>query len=66
MAKTGDKFVLHSSNGMDYKIEVVNVNNFRPQDEKYACDVWDCNGVYAGDLMFFGDDLLGQCEKVGD
>jgi hypothetical protein len=64
MAKVGDKYILHSSNGMDYDIEIINVNNFRPPEEKYGADVYDGNGVYAGDVMFFGDDFLRQCEKV--
>lgn len=29
MAKVGDKYILHSANGMNYDIEVVNVNDFR-------------------------------------
>lgn len=64
MAKVGDKYILHSSNGMDYDIEIINVNNFRPPEEKYGANVYDGNGVYAGDVMFFGDDFLRQCEKV--
>lgn len=64
MAKVGDKYILHSSNGMDYDIEIVNVNNMREPDMKYGADVYDGNGVYAGDVMFFGDDFLNKCEKV--
>lgn len=64
MAKVGDKYVLHSSNGMDYDIEVVNVNNFREPDMKYGVDVHDVNGIYAGDVMFVGESFLSQCEKV--
>ena len=64
MAKVGDKYVLHSINGMDYDIEIINVNYFRPPDEIYGADVYDGNGVYAGDIMFFGEDFLAKCEKV--
>ena len=27
--KVGNKFVFHSANGMDYRIEVININNYR-------------------------------------
>ena len=64
MVKEGDKYILHSENGMDYSIEIVSVNDFRPPEEKYAADVYDGNGIYAGDVMFFGDDFLNKCEKV--
>ena len=64
MAQIGDKFILHSSNGMDYSIEIVSVNNFREPSMKYGADVYDGNGVYAGDVMFFGDDFLRKCEKT--
>lgn len=64
MVKVGDKYILHSENGMDYSIEIVNINNFREPDMKYGADVYDGNGIYAGDVMFFGDDFLNKCEKV--
>jgi hypothetical protein len=64
MAKVGDKYILHSSNGMDYNIEIINVNNFREPPMKYGADVYDGNGVYAGDVMFFDDAFLSKCEKV--
>lgn len=64
MAKVGDKYILHSINGMDYSIKVVNVNNYREPSLKYGIDVCDSNGVYAGDVMFVGDDFLSKCEKV--
>lgn len=64
MVKIGDKYILRSSNGMKYDIEIVSVNELREPSMKYAADVYDGNGVYAGDVMFFGDDLLSKCEKV--
>ena len=64
MAKVGDKYILHSSNGMNYDIEIINVNDYREPSMKYGADVYDDNGVYAGDVMFFGDDFLSKCEKV--
>lgn len=66
MAKVGQKYVFHSENGMDYKIHIVNVNDFREPSMKYGADVWDGNGVYAGDVMFFGDDFIEKCELVED
>lgn len=64
--KVGDKYILHSENGMDYNIKIVSVNNFRPDDSKYGADVYDGNGIYAGDVMFFGDDFLQKCEKINN
>ena len=64
MAKVGDKYILHSSNGMDYSIEVVNVNNYREPSMKYGINVYDGNGTYAGDVMFVGESFLCECEKV--
>ena len=65
MAKVGDKFILHSANGMDYKIEIVNVNYYREPSMWYACDVTDENGVSSDDVIFCGDDVINKCEKVG-
>ena len=64
MAKVGDKYILHDSNGMDYNIKVVNVNDFREPSLKYGIDVYDGNGTYAGDVMFVGENFLSKCEKV--
>lgn len=64
MAKVGDKFILHSANGMDYKIEIVNVNDYREPSMRYACDVTDGNGVSNDDVVFCGDDLINKCEQV--
>ena len=64
MVNVGDKYILHSSNGMDYNIEVVNVNDFREPSMKYGIDVYDGNGAYAGDVLFVGEDFFNNCEKV--
>lgn len=58
--KVNDELVLHSSNGMDYKIVIVNINEYR--EMPYAVDVWDGNGVYAGDVQFVDKDFLDRCE----
>lgn len=66
--RINDTFLFHSSNGMNYKIRIVNINSYREPSERYACDVWDGNGNYAGDVMFFGDDFFetnkDKIEKV--
>ena len=64
MAKVGDKFILHSVNGMDYDIEVVNVSNYREPSMKYGIDMYDGNGTYVGDVLFVDDSFLSQCEKA--
>lgn len=64
MAKVGDKYILHSENGMDYNIEIINVNNFREPSMKYGADIYDQNGTYAGDVVFFDDAFLNKCEKT--
>lgn len=66
MINAGDKYILHSSNGMDYSIEVVNVSDYREPSLKYGVDVYDGNGTYAGDVMFVGEDFLSKCEKVSN
>lgn len=66
MVEVGQKYILHSENGLDYDIEIVNINQFRPIDEIYAIDLYDCNGTYAGDVIFVGDDFINKCELVED
>lgn len=57
--KTGDKFILHSSDGLNYTIVIVNVNTFRPPDMTYACDVFNEKGLMCNqDLLFIGDDFF--------
>ena len=63
--KVDDKFVLHSANGKDYKITIVNVNDYRPPNQRYAVDVYNDQGHYPGDIMFIGDDFfLDNKEKL--
>ena len=53
--KVGDHYILHSEDGNDYDIEIVNVNEFRPPDMLYATDVC-CNGKSCyDDIVFLGD-----------
>ena len=58
MINVGNKYVLHSENGMDYEIEVVSVNYCREPSMRYAIDVVDGNGVSPGDYLFVGDDFF--------
>ena len=68
----GDKFELDSINGHHYTIEIVNVNQWRPPQMIYACDIWMDNDPKAsyflenGDYYFCGDEILLQCKKVGE
>ena len=64
MAIVGDKYILHSANGKNYHIEVVNVSDYREPAMRYAVDVSNEEGVHSDDFMFVSDDLLCQCEKV--
>lgn len=54
-----DKFILHSAAKKDVFIKVVNVNDYRPPDWKYALDVYDDKG-HAPDYLFFGDDWFEE------
>ena len=56
--RINDAFLFHSSNGMDYKLRIVNINSYREPSEKYACEVCDGNGNYTDDVMFIGDDFF--------
>jgi hypothetical protein len=65
----GDKFILHSENGKNYTIEIVNVNEYREPSLKYAVDTWDDEGNHPEDVMFFGDEFFeknkSKIEKIG-
>lgn len=64
----GDEFILHSENGRDYTIEIVNANECREPSLRYAADVWDDEGNCPEDLMFFGDEFFeknkSKIEKI--
>ena len=69
LAKVNDHFVLHSSNGLDYQVYIHNVNDYRPPEMLYACDIVDPEGKHyyeaAGDWYFCGQDFIDKCEYVG-
>ena len=64
MYNINDELRLNSINGMTYKIVIVNINEFRPPEAKYGIDMWDGNGIYAGDVQFVGESFLNICEKI--
>ena len=62
MSKT---FKLNSSNGQLYAICVWNENAFRPPEQRYVCEVYNCTeGVLVDDEYFCGDDFLNLCEAI--
>lgn len=56
--QVGDWYILHSENGMDYKIKIININYCRPPEMLYAVDVYDENGNHPGDVTFLGDEFF--------
>lgn len=62
--EVGDKFILHSKNGLDYEIEIVNVNMNRPPDQIYAIDMWFNGQEVYDDVVFVGDEFIGMCKVV--
>ena len=65
--KIGDELIFHSSNGEDYRIKIININEYRPPETKYAVDI--CNEIgktwysdTVGDYYFCGDDFIEKCE----
>ena len=60
----GDRFILHSTNGLDYDIYLVNVNEYRPPGKEYGIDVYlNGNPVYQ-DVVFVDELFLDECEIV--
>ena len=64
MAKVGDKYILYSGKDVGYYIKIVNVNDFREPNMKYAIDICNENGMYFDDVMFVGDEFLSKCKRV--
>lgn len=65
--KEDDILWLDSENGLTYRVEIININNWREPSMKYAVDLMDCNGVrYTeayGDYYFCGQDFIDKCRK---
>lgn len=61
----GDKLLLHSQDGHDYKITIENINPYREPGMVYAVDMVNDQGVsyydIYGDWLFCGEDLLDMC-----
>lgn len=64
MAKVGDKYILYSGKDVSYYIKIVNVNDFREPNMKYAIDICNENGTYFDDVMFVGDEFLSKYKRV--
>ena len=64
MVEVGQKYILHSENGLNYDIEIININHFREIDRIYAIDVYHKGANVYGDVMFVGDDFINKCELV--
>lgn len=63
--KQGDEFILHNSNGFDYECQVININEFRPEDMKYALNI-TVNGESLPDVSFVGDQFFQLNEVIID
>lgn len=70
--KENDRFILHSTDGNDYKIIIVSINEFREPSMKYALDVYNMKGkpinddaVFVGE-EFFKTAILKKIEIKGD
>jgi hypothetical protein len=63
----GDVLYLDSENGLRYKVEVININDYREPSMKYAIDLVQENGArYTdayGDYAFVGQDFIDKCYK---
>lgn len=56
--QVGDVYILHSEDGNDYEIRVLNINECREPNMKYAVD-WFLNGVPMNkDVVFNGDEFF--------
>jgi len=71
--KANDEFILHSSDGKDYKIIIYNVNHFRPPEFAIAFFLYDENGKLipssdSDDVWFVGEGFFilnkGKIERV--
>lgn len=60
--KVDDEFILHSSDGKDYKIVIYNVNYYRPPEATIAFLLYDENGKIIqnshDELWFVGEDFF--------
>ena len=59
----GDRLILHSKDGNDYEIEIVNVNPYRPSDMEYAVDIYINGHLQNDDFIFVPEEVLDEFEK---
>lgn len=70
--KVNDEFILHSSDGKNYKIVIYNINYYRPPESIFACLLYDENGKIIqnnhDEFWFVGKDFFvlnkDKMEKV--
>lgn len=70
--KVDDEFILHSSDGKDYKIVIYNVNYYRPSEATIAFLLYNKDGEIIwnnhDELWFVGEDFFiineDKLEKV--
>jgi hypothetical protein len=62
--KVDDRFILHSENGKDYIVKVISVNEYRPPETKYACDVTLDGKYVCDDFYFCGEEFFDKCERI--
>lgn len=64
--KSGDRFILHSENGKDYEIRVINVNEYREPGMECACDIFLDGLSVNKDVWFCSEEFLlsEKCEKI--
>lgn len=65
--KVDDEFILHSSDGNNYKIVIYNVNYYRPPDTTFAVLIYDEDGNKIenpfDDFFFIGEDFFIEHEE---
>lgn len=65
--KVDDEFILHSSDGHDYKIVIYNINRYRPPEAAIAFLLYDENENIIqsnhDEVWFIGEDFFVLNEK---
>ncbi len=61
--KVNDKYILHSKNGMDYRIEIININEFRePSSNGIILEAVKC--VITEDNAVLNYDICNKSNKI--
>lgn len=65
--KVNDEFILHSSDGNNYKMVIYNINYFRPPSMTFAVLLYDENGNMVknalDDFFFIGENFFIKHEE---